>query len=112
MIWSMPISSSVTMSSRLPFSAASFSASFSFIASRRLRVMRSSSSLRSMRSAQDSICSSIIARSKADGTGMKRKAAWVMITASQFAVAARARKRERFAFTKFVSSATRMRAVG
>ena len=35
------------MSSRRPFSAASFSASFSFIASRRLRVMRSSSSARS-----------------------------------------------------------------
>ena len=46
------------------------------------------------------------------GTGMKRNAAWVMITASQFAVAARARKRERFALTKLVSSATRMRAVG
>ena len=43
---------------------------------------------------------------------MKLNAAWVMITASQFAVAARARKRARFALAKLVSSATRMRAVG
>ena len=68
--------------------------SFSFIASSRLRVIAVVlSSSRSMSSAQLAICSSIIARSKAAGTGMKRNAAWVMITASQFAVAARARKR-------------------
>jgi hypothetical protein len=43
---------------------------------------------------------------------MKRNAEWVMMMASQFAVAARARNRARFSLMKLVSSATRMRAVG
>jgi hypothetical protein len=43
---------------------------------------------------------------------MNLNAEWVMMMQSHSPVAARARKRWRFAFAKFVSSATRMRAVG
>ena len=43
---------------------------------------------------------------------MNLNAEWVMMIASQLAVAARDRKRWRFSFTKLVSSATRMRAFG
>ena len=43
---------------------------------------------------------------------MNLKAEWVMMIASQVAVAARDRKRARLSFVKLLSSATRMRAEG
>src|ERR1700683_2790833 len=78
----------------------------------RLRVVRSSESARTLTASCMVIWSSISRCSKALGTAMKRNAECVMMIASQFAVAARARNRARFSLTKLASSATRMRAVG
>jgi hypothetical protein len=70
------------------------------MASMRLRVVRSSASARSLTASCMAIWSSINRCSNADGTAMKRNAEWVMMIASQLAVAARARNRARFSLTK------------